>query len=142
MTDLQLAQIYIERVQGKNDAIFADSVIAPDFKYYSALAPTGFIEGRDAFKEAIAGLHAGFPDIDLRIEDAFAGDTESGGRVMIRFRATGTHLSPFFGLAPTGKRIVMIETHIVRVRGGKIVEDYASDNNYDFPYLVAPILNP
>ncbi len=139
--NLTLARRYIESVQGNNDMAAADALVAEDFKYYSALAPTGFIEGREAFKQAISGLHAGFPDIDLVIEDAFAGDAESNGRVVIRFRATGTHLAPFLGIAPTGKPIVMIETHTIRVRGGRIVEDYAADNNYDFPYLVAPLFN-
>ena len=33
----------------------------------------------------------------------------------------------------------MIETHAIRVEGGKVAEDYAADNNYDFPYLVEPL---
>ena len=139
--NLTLALRYIESVQGKNDMAAADALVAEDFKYYSALAPSGFIEGREAFKQAISDLHAAFPDIQLVIEDGFEGDSESGGRVAIRFRATGTHLAPFLGLPPTGKGIVMIETHTIRVRGGKIVEDYAADNNYGFPYLVAPLFN-
>ena len=139
--NLTVARRYIEGVQGANEMAVADALVAEDFKYYSALAPSGYIEGREAFKQAIAGLHAGFPDIQLVIEDAFAGDAESDGRVAVRFRATGTHLAQFLGLAPTGKSIVMIETHTIRVRGGRVVEDYAADNNYDFPYLVAPLFN-
>ncbi len=136
---LNIARRYIESVQGRNDMAAADALVADDFRYNSALAPTGFIEGREAFKQAISGLHAAFPDIRLTIEDAFAGDAESGGRVCIRFRATGTHLAPFLGLPATGKSILMIETHTIRVEGGKVVEDYAADNNYDFPYLVEPL---
>jgi hypothetical protein len=34
----------------------------------------------------------------------------------------------------------MIETHVIRVRAGKVIEDYACDNNYDFALLFASAL--
>ncbi len=133
-----LARRYIERITGAGEMSLADTLLDENMVYYTGLAPSGLIRGRETIKQALQGLHTAFDDLNLIIEDAFAADDSE--RAVIRFRATGTYHAAFLGVPANGKKITMIETHVIRVRAGKVVEDYASDNNYDFALLFAPAL--
>ena len=55
-------------------------------------------------------------------EDVFA----EGDRVVVRFTAKGTHKGDLMGVAPSGKPIVVTGISIVRIAGGKIVEEWES----------------
>jgi hypothetical protein len=48
---------------------------------------------------------------------------------------TGTTLKPFYGHEPTGKRGVMVETHTITIRAGRIVEQWVGDNSFQMPYM-------
>ncbi len=133
--NLAITRRYVEKFLGMNDGSVADEVLDPNFIYYTEISPDKKpIRGLEATKQAIDGLHKSFPDIRLNIEDIFAGED----RVVVRFKAVGTHRGPVLGIAPTGKQIIFVETHVFRFRDGKITEDYVSGNNYEFPFLVAP----
>ena len=41
----------------------------------------------------------------------------------------------FFGNPPTGERGTMTETHSLRIRDGKIVEQFVGDNTFQMPYM-------
>jgi hypothetical protein len=41
---------------------------------------------------------------------------------------------PFYGKPPTGEQGTMSETHAVRLRGGRIVEQLVGDNNFSMPH--------
>jgi predicted ester cyclase len=134
--NLAIARQYIEQVLGKGNMAIADEIIDPNMVYHTSFAK-GSLHGRDLFKQAISGLHQAFSHVNLTIEDAFT--SADGERVVIRFNAPATHSGEMMGLAPTGKQINMVETHVIRLRNGKVVEDYASDNDLDFGVLFAPI---
>lgn len=133
--NLDIARRYVEKFLAINEGSVAEEALDPDFIYYTEISPDKKpIRGTEATKQVIDGLHKSFPDIVLNIEDIFAGED----RVVVRFKAVGTHKGPVLGIAPTGKQITFIETHVFRFRNGKIIEDYVSGNNYEFPFLVAP----
>jgi predicted ester cyclase len=46
----------------------------------------------------------------------------------------------FFGIATTNRVITFIETHVMRLRDGKIVENVVSATNLEFEMLMAPVL--
>ena len=70
----------------------------------------GMLQALPAFREA-------FSDIAIRI-----GETVSEGDMIgYQMSFSAIHSGDFMGLPPTGKRITMSETHIERIRGGKIV---------------------
>lgn len=134
--NLAIARQYIEQVLGEGNMTVADEIVDLNMIYHTGFAK-GPLHGRDLFKQAIGSLHQAFRDVDLKIEDAFT--SSDGERVVIRFHAPGIHHGEMMGLPPTGKRINMIETHVIRLQNGKVVEDYASDNNIDFGVLFAPV---
>jgi predicted ester cyclase len=53
-----------------------------------------------------------------------------------------THAKEFFGVAPTHRDITFIETHVMRLQNGKIVENVVSATNLEFEMLMAPVLAP
>ena len=57
-----------------------------------------------------------------------------GSRACFRFVIHYANLGPFYGNPPTGEQGTMSETHAVRIRDGKIVEQFVGDNNFSMPY--------
>lgn len=74
----------------------------------------------------------------MKIEDLFA----AGDRVVVRFRSVQKHTKAFFGVEPTYRDITFIETHVMRLCDGKIVENIVSATNLEFEMLMAPVLTP
>jgi steroid delta-isomerase-like uncharacterized protein len=60
-----------------------------------------------------------FPDVTIEITRLVA----SGEWVIAENVATATHLGPFLGLSPTGRRVVQHLCALIRVRDGKMIEE-------------------
>ncbi len=70
----------------------------------------------------------GFPDFHFKLEDMIL----QGNKVVLRIPFTGTHLGKFLGVEPTGRKINVTETLILRIEDGRIAEmweDYARVRN-------------
>ena len=65
-------------------------------------------------------FRSAFPDRVDVIDEVIA----EGDRVGILFRITGTHTGNLFGIAPTGKKVNVLEAAILRVAGGRVVEGW------------------
>jgi len=76
--------------------------------------------------DVVKRWRAAFPDFHFRIEDVIV----QGDRVAMRIPFSGTHLGPFMGAAPTGKKIDVSETLIVRVEDGLIAEMWEDYDEY------------
>ena len=87
--------------------------------------------GREGMRKVFEALFAAFPDFQYRIEEA----TAEGDRVVCKVTMTGTHLGQptlpeIFsgmprGVAPTGKRVTVLNFHSFRIRDGLISEHAA-----------------
>lgn len=103
--------------EGRLDAI--DEVIAPDARHHGL---NGALQvGTAPVKELITTVRRAFPDLHIAIEDLIS----EGDRVVARNTVSGTHLGPFMGLPPTGKRFVVTHIHIFRYANGQMVEQWA-----------------
>lgn len=116
---------------GKQDVF--EALVHPDVVAWSGLEPLGPIRGRDAYWAALGKLQA-FTFVGFELQDLLAVED----RVIARFNARADHTGPQLGVAATGKRIVMWEVHMMRWRDGQLVENFVSDINYDWPWLIAP----
>ena len=76
--------------------------------------------GREGFKEGIAQLYAAFSDFYAVIEDLVV--DAAGGKVAVRWTATGTHTGPFMGIKPTGQQVCFAGIEIIRIENEQIVE--------------------
>lgn len=139
--NLAIARIFVEQFLGKGDMTVAADVLDENVKAITGLKPDGPIDGREAYKQVFSAFFDAFPPVpgfEMIIEDIFA----VGDRVVVRFRSVQTHAKEFFGVAATNRDITFIETHVMRLRNGKIVENVVSATNLEFEMLMAPVLTP
>jgi predicted ester cyclase len=78
-----------------------------------------------AAKGWINPFRASFPDVHMEVIDLIAeGDTVVG-----RFTCSATHLGPWLGHAPTGRRFERVdEVTIVRLRDGRIADSWSLED--------------
>lgn len=107
-----------------------DHLFAPDYQVHGAglsLPP-----GPVAYYTAIGLWRNAFPDWHVSIEHMVA----EGEFVANRFRTTGTHQGPLFGVAPTFRSVEVQGTDMHRVVDGVVVESWISD---DVPRIIADL---
>jgi predicted ester cyclase len=139
--NLAIARIFIEEFLGKGNMSVAADVLDENVQAITGLKPDGPIDGRAAYQQIFSAFYDAFPPIpgeEMTIEDLFA----AGDRVVVRFRSVQKHAKAFFGLEPTNRDITFIETHVMRLRDSKIIENIVSATNLEFEMLMAPILTP
>ena len=107
----------------KGDLDALEEMLAPHFVNHSLLP--GQVPGRDGYIQSAAQQHAGFSDIRYSIEyQATDGDDIVISRITMRaIHDRGT----VFGVAPTGRDLVIPIIVIDRVSEGKIVEEWSAD---------------
>ena len=108
---------------GQIDA--ADELLAPHFCYHHSIysATGGDINSLEEWKQKgpFVTLLAAFPDLHDTLEDVIA----EGDRVVVRLTMRATHQAPFWGIAPTGKKIKTTSISIYCIKGKKIVEGWS-----------------
>jgi len=117
-------RLYEEGIN-RQDAAAAAAFYTTDAKNH------GRTIGREGMRKVFEALFAAFPDFHYRIEEATAEDD----RVVCKVTMTGTHrgrptLPEVFngmlsGVAPTGKRVTVLQFHSFRVQDGLISEHAA-----------------
>jgi uncharacterized protein YciI len=124
-----LARRFVEAL-GTNDQELLDEIYDPDVLLYT---PLGWpISGRDAVKEFVGQFHAANPGLRVTLHDEFEAPDRT--RVCFRFVIHFHNTGPFYGNPPTGEQGTMSETHAVRLRDGRIVEQFVGDNNFSMPH--------
>ena len=110
----------------KHDAVAAAACYSTDAKNH------GRTVGREGMREVFETLFSTFPDFQYRIEEL----TSEGDRVVCKAIMTGTHLGQplplpaafggmLAGVAPTGRKVEVLQFHSFRVRDGQISEHSA-----------------
>ena len=110
-----LVRRVIEEVYNQGNLAVVDELAAGDLLIHMTSQE---IRGREGAKQYVAALRAGFPDLQITIEDQIA----EGDRVVTRWTACGTHMGQFQGIPPTGKEVRVVGTDIDRIADGKTVE--------------------
>ncbi len=90
------------------------------------------LRGREALTAFVMEFHAANPGLRVALHDEFysADGTRACWRIRLHYHNTG----PFYGNPPTGETGVMTETHVVRLDGGRIVEQVVGDNSFHMPH--------
>jgi steroid delta-isomerase-like uncharacterized protein len=114
-----LARRYFEEVwnQGKVDVL--DELLGPD--YINHTPSTGRPPaGPAGLKPIVLAIRRAFPDLHYTIEEVIV----SADHVVIRTTMTGTHEGDLFGIAPTQRKVKVMQIQIERIRDGRIVEHW------------------
>ena len=114
----QTVHSLVEEVEGKGKYDLVNSLLASDFRGHMPFAE---VDGRDQYIATTKMLRATFPDMEIHLSQLIAEDD----LVAIRLTATGTQMSEFLGLPPSGREIQMNSAAFFRIAGGKIVEGWS-----------------
>lgn len=137
--NLKVVTRFVLDFLGKADLAAADETLDPRVQGITGLKPMGPIDGAEEYKAIITEFVAAFPaESPVEIIDQFA----AGDRVVTRFHSRQKHAGSYFGVAATGRVILFDETHVARLRDGRIVENIVSATNLEFEMLMAPVLTP
>jgi steroid delta-isomerase-like uncharacterized protein len=118
-----LGRRFFEELLGQAKWSVADELLAPDIVMHHPSSPAP-VAGSEAVQGFLGAFRGGFPDMNMAVEDVFG----SGDRAAVRWRMRGTHTASLFGIPPTGKQVNVAGISILRVAGGKIVEDWVSED--------------
>jgi steroid delta-isomerase-like uncharacterized protein len=126
------------RMFNRGELALADELVSPEFVNHDA--PPSVPGGPAGLRQIVAMLRTAFPDLHYEVLDLVA----EGEKVVARTTMSGTHRGPFFGIAPTGRRVEQEQIHILRFADGKAVEHFAvRDDLTMYQQLgVIPMLGP
>ena len=115
-----LVRRLLEEVFPAADLAALDELVAPDFVDHS---PTpGQPPGVEGVRAVVRGLHAGYADLRITVDDLFG----EADRVAARWTLRGTHAGRLFGEPPTGAAVETRILVVFRLANGKIAERWAA----------------
>ena len=141
MDNLAIVRRFTTEFLGSADLMAAEATMHPDIRGVTGLKPIGPIEGIDEYKAILTGFVDAFPaESPVEIIDQF--ESADGTRVVTRFHSRQRHAKDYYGIAATNRVILFDETHVARLKDGKIIENIVSATNLEFEMLMAPVLSP
>ena len=96
----------------------AVELISPDAVFHVPGRPDP-VRGPAGYLEIIGMMRGGFPDIQWTLDETIA----EGDKVAACFTMRGTHQGTFFGVPPTGKKIVVQAMNFYQLTGGQFIEE-------------------
>lgn len=118
-----IARRWNEEVWSKGSLATVDELLATNF-VFNYPAP-GAEPNREGYKQTVTNLCTPFAGIQSTIEDIIA----EGDKIVIRWIWRGTHKGEFMGIAPTDKQVTITGISILRIVGGKILEEWGEMDN-------------
>ena len=119
-----IARRYYAEAHNTHDLGLVDDLVedllAPDFVHHDPFP--GTTPDHEGVKQMFALFRTAFPNAEFVIEGVVAG--EDG--VAVRWTLRGTHEGVWVGILPTGRRFEIPGMHMIRIEGGKIVEEWRS----------------
>ena len=121
----KLLERYVTEVWDKGNPEAVALFAAEDFRRHGrpGAEPLGVadqIERLKAFRSA-------FPDITIEVDDVVTSDNQ----IAFRSTMTGTHRGELMGIPPTGRQVRVQLVDMIRVEGGKFVEQWGGPDMLD-----------
>ena len=108
---------FFEELLSTDNFALADELLSPEFRFYFAGSPDPM--DLESYKEFLVARRAAFPDRRFVVEEMIA----EGDKVSARFTMRGTHKGELQGIAPSGTEVTLTGIDMIRLAGGRIVED-------------------
>ena len=112
------AQNLIEKGFNQKDSSAFEAYFSSNLKDHAL--PSGMPEGFEGRRMFYTTMLAAFPDMEVRLEDAFA----EGDKLVTRWSARGTQTGDMMGIPPTGRQISVGGIAIDRFENGQSVEHW------------------
>ncbi len=117
-TNKKVVRDFVNEWANKHNAEAWDMYCSEDFKHHFNIPDIP--PNRLGIKMLSMGILAAFPDMSLTIDLLFA----ENDFVVKRVSAKATHNGMYSNIQPTGKPYAWQETHIYRLKNGKIIEHF------------------
>ena len=115
-----LVRRWVEEGWVKKNLSAADDYYAAEYVLHLPGFPE--VHGPEEVRQVIADLQSAFPDVKVTMDEkSMVADDD---KVAVRFVCTGTHQKEFMGVGATGKCVSWEGMSIIRVAGGKYVEEW------------------
>ena len=121
-----VARRYMTDIWAKGKLDVIDELVGDDIELKDPMTPHG-VRGKDAVRERIREMSKSFSDAAIAIDEVIV----SGDRVVLRHTWRAKHTGDFMGLRATGKTISCISCEILRIEGGKVVENITYFDVYE-----------
>jgi steroid delta-isomerase-like uncharacterized protein len=119
---------WIEEVWQKGSSL--DELIDENFSFdYPSME-----HDRQTYMNFVKLYLESFPDLKFTVEDIVA----ERDKVAIHWKAQGTHKGEFWGVPPTGKKVIGRGISIIQIKNGKIVKEWGYQNNLEFMQQISP----
>ena len=125
---------FLEELWNRNNFAVAEEFLAHDYDGHSSTV----IKGMDGAVAFIPRLREAFPDFRFQVRDQLA----EGDKVATRWNLSGTHLGPFQGVAPSGRRVEMTGITIFRLADGKLIDGWTSEDVWGFLKQIGAVSAP
>ena len=121
------ARRFAERVLGMGDMEAFDELVHADVWVSTGLKPGGPVRGKAEYAQVIGStLGAALTNGAMTVHEVL---TTLDGAVIVRFTAEADHTGAADGVAPTNRRLVLSETHLMRFKDGQLIENYVGALN-------------
>ena len=109
---------WVEEIWDKGNLAAFDELLAPQF--VCNYAPPEVPLGPEGYKQTVNLYRTALPDMHYTVDEMVA----EGDKVAVRWNGRGTHEGSLMGIAPTGKQVTITGISILRIAGGKVVEEW------------------
>ena len=114
-----IARRWNEEIWSKVNLAAIDELLATNFVFNYPIP--GATPDREGYKQTVTEMFGPLADVYSTSEDTVA----EGDKVAVRWTWRGTHnKGEYMGVAPTGKQATVTGISILRIVGGKIVEEW------------------
>ncbi len=113
-----IAEKYADTIWNQKDLQVIDQLLHPEIVIHSLF---GKYQGRQAMRDVVQAWLKAFPDLAVTTLSTL---TEVD-KVMIQWKAQGTHQGAFKGIQPTGKPVHYEGVTIYRIQDQQIIEYWA-----------------
>lgn len=122
-----IARRFVEQVLGKGDMTAFDEIVAEDVWVSTGLKPEAPITSKSEYATVIGStLGTALSNGSMTVHEVLPC---VDGAVLVRFTAEADHTGMLDGVAPTGSRFVLSETHLMRFKDGKLVQNHVGALN-------------
>ena len=120
--NIRLVEAFLRDVLDEHHGDHAASYFTQDAQFHAGTV--GNFSGRATVAAVLAGIVAAVPDLHADVQDIFG----YGDEVVVRLVVTGTQDGPLLGIPATGRHLQWDATDLYRLQGGKISQEWASED--------------
>lgn len=135
------ARRFVEQVLGAGDMDVFEELVSEDVWVSSGLKPEAPIVGKADYKAVLGStLGTALSNGTMKIHEVLP---TIDGAVVVRFTAEADHTGELDGVAPTGRRLTLSETHLMRFRNGQLDESHVGAlNTLQWEMIYARVIAP